>query len=68
MGSSDADPTASGDLEQELRTLSVRMREIQRLLNMCVEQENQRLEVEGIDPVPKRSFHPDESDQGADKQ
>jgi hypothetical protein len=65
MESSDAESTQAGDVEQELRTLSFRMREIQRLLNMRVEQENRRLEAEGLEPVPERSFKPDEPDQQA---
>jgi hypothetical protein len=41
---------------EELRTISFRMREIQRLLSMRVEQENRRLEAEGIDPVEGHGF------------
>lgn len=36
----------------ELRTIGFRMREIQRLLSVRVEQENRRLEAEGIERVP----------------
>lgn len=36
---------------EELRTIAFRMREIQRLLGVRVEQENRKLEAEGIDPV-----------------
>lgn len=36
----------------ELRTMAFRMREIQRLLSVRVEQENRRLEADGIEPVP----------------
>lgn len=41
---------------EELRTISFRMREIQRLLSMRVEQENRRLEAEGIEPVSESAF------------
>lgn len=46
----------------QLRTISFRMREIQRLMAIRVEQENRRLEAEGIDPVTETQFrtHPDE--------
>ena len=55
----DQEPTTGErTVEQELRTLSFRMREIQRLLNMRVEQENRRLQAEGLEPVPERSFEP----------
>ncbi len=60
MGDTQAD-TEERRVEQELRTLSFRMREIQRLLNTRVEQENRRLEAEGIEPVPERSFEPGEA-------
>lgn len=40
----------------ELRTMSFRMREIQRLLSVRVEQENRRLEADGIDPVTETGF------------
>ena len=40
----------------ELRTLAFRMREIQRLLSMRVEQENRRLEAEGVEPVDAGDF------------
>lgn len=36
----------------ELRTIGFRMREIQRLLSVRVEQENRRLEADGLEPVP----------------
>lgn len=42
-------PTSERD---ELRTIAFRMREIQRLLGVRVEQENRRLEAEGLDAVP----------------
>ena len=56
MGTTETHPSDERTVEQELRTLSFRMREIQRLLNMRVEQENRRLEAEGLEPVPERSF------------
>ena len=56
MGARETQPSDERTVEQELRTLSFRMREIQRLLNMRVEQENRRLEAEGLEPVPERSF------------
>jgi len=40
----------------DLRTVAFRMREIQRLLSMRVEQENRRLEAEGLDPVTRPRF------------
>lgn len=40
----------------ELRTIGFRMREIQRLLSMRVEQENRRLEAEGLEPVTEPRF------------
>lgn len=39
-----------------LETMAFRMREIQRLLGMRVEQENRRLEAQGIDPVTRPRF------------
>jgi len=47
----------------ELRTIAFRMRELQRLLSMRVEQENRRLEAEGIEPVTRPRFL-EESDAG----
>ncbi|MFB6106969.1 MAG: hypothetical protein ABEJ70_08350 [Halobacteriaceae archaeon] len=45
--------------EGDLRTVAFRMREIQRLLSMRVEQENRRLEAEGLEPVTRPRFLPD---------
>ena len=42
----------------ELRTISFRLREIQRLLAARVEQENRRLEADGIEPVAEPRFGP----------
>lgn len=42
------------DEPTELRTISFRMRELQRLLAIRVEQENRRLEAEGLEPVSER--------------
>lgn len=36
---------------EELRTIGFRLREIQRLLAVRVEQENRRLAAEGVEPV-----------------
>ncbi|MFB6073651.1 MAG: hypothetical protein ABEJ89_01410 [Haloarculaceae archaeon] len=44
------------DQRDELRTMAFRMREIQRLLSVRVEQENRRLEAEGIDRVSVSRF------------
>lgn len=49
-------PTRRTDERDELRTLAFRMREIQRLLAMRVEQENRRLESEGLEPVTEAAF------------
>lgn len=56
---SHSDPVESLDQTAErdhLRALSFRMREIQRLLAIRVEQENQRLEAEGLEPVRDTPF------------
>ena len=51
----------------ELRTIAFRLREIQRMLGVRVEQENRRLEADGIEPVTEAEFFrakpPDETDQ-----
>lgn len=47
---------AESDTRDELRTIGFRLREIQRLLGARVEQENRRLEAEGIDPVTDHGF------------
>lgn len=49
MPTPDSDRDAS--VEDELRTIGFRLREIQRLLSMQVAQENRRLEDDGLDPV-----------------
>lgn len=52
-------PHASNERD-ELRTIAFRLREIQRLLGARVEQENRRLEAEGVEPVTGHGFfHPD---------
>jgi hypothetical protein len=56
-----ADPAAETSTEQgseaeQLRTVAFRMREIQRLLAVRVEQENRRLEAEGLEPVEESRF------------
>ncbi|MFB6254433.1 MAG: hypothetical protein ABEI06_07480 [Halobacteriaceae archaeon] len=53
------EPTTQRD---ELRTISFRMREIQRLLSIRVEQENRKLEAEGIEPVTEDKFREEDSD------
>ena len=40
----------------ELRTVAFRLREIQRLLSVRAEQENRRLEAEGLEPVSESAF------------
>lgn len=42
---------------EQLRTISFRLRELQRLQAMRVEQENRRLEADGIEPVTEARFH-----------
>lgn len=49
------EPAHGGESEQ-LRTIAFRMREIQRLMAVRVEQENRRLEAEGLDPVEGGRF------------
>ena len=56
---SDAQADAGGEEGTErdhIRTLAFRMREIQRLLAVRVEQENRRLEAEGIEAVEGGRF------------
>ncbi|AGN01707.1 hypothetical protein L593_08810 [Salinarchaeum sp. Harcht-Bsk1] len=52
----------------ELRTVGFRLREIQRLLSMRVEQENRRLEAEGIDPVTEPGIGSEEARSGHERQ
>lgn len=47
------DPSTTRD---ELRTISFRLREVQRLLTMRVAQENRRLADEGLEPVTDDEF------------
>lgn len=56
--SRDPDSSASSDTSErdELRTIAFRMREIQRLLSVRVEQENRKLDAEGIQPVTDLRF------------
>lgn len=44
------------DSRDELRTIGFRLREIQRLLSMRVQQENRRLADEGIEPISEAAF------------
>lgn len=54
---SDADEMSEQQAQHDqLRTISFRMREIQRLLAIRVEQENRRLEAEGLEPVTESRF------------
>jgi len=65
MGESQPGGEAAGgqtDQEDHLRTISFRMREIQRLLAMRVEQENRRLADEGLEPVTDTRFREFEED------
>lgn len=58
-GSEPTEPSRSNERD-ELRTIAFRLREIQRLLGARVEQENRRLEAEGVEPVTDHGFfHPD---------
>jgi hypothetical protein len=52
----DTDRRLESSEREELRTIAFRMRELQRLFSIRVEQENRRLEAEGIDPVPTAGF------------
>ena len=56
QSSDESAPTAVSAGEGELRTIAFRMRELQRLLGMRVEQENRRLEAEGLEPVTRPRF------------
>lgn len=47
-------------VEDELRTIGFRLREIQRLLSMRVTQENRRLASDGIEPVTEPSMADEE--------
>lgn len=46
----------TSDERDELRTIGFRLREIQRLLGARIEQENRRMEAEGLDPVTDHGF------------
>lgn len=48
--------SAQSAQRDHLRTIAFRIREIQRLLAMRVEQENRRLESDGIEPVTDTNF------------
>lgn len=57
MGQSSPGNEASHAADDDhLRTISFRMREIQRLLAMRVEQENRRLAAEDLEPVTDTRF------------
>ena len=50
------EPSEGDRTDAELRTVGFRLREIQRLLSVRVQQENRRLEADGIEPVTKADF------------
>lgn len=50
------DREASPEVAEELRTIGFRLRELQRLLSIRVEQENRRLAADGIDQVSESRF------------
>lgn len=56
-----------GTQTDEIRTVGFRLREIQRLLALRVQQENRRLEAEGIEPVEEPKFRNPEGRSGEDK-
>ncbi len=69
----DENPTTLGEelvgkssAREELRTIAFRLREMQRLFSMRVEQENRRLEAEGIEPVQEATFAAKYSPESAD--
>lgn len=54
------DPDRQASVEDELRTIGFRLRELQRLLSMRVAQENRRLEADGLDPVTEPAMSEDD--------
>jgi len=48
--------TRRSEPREELRTIAFRLREVQRYLSMRVQQENRRLEAEGIEPIGEATF------------
>lgn len=52
------------DQTDEIRTVGFRLREIQRLVAVRVEQENRRLEQEGLEPVTEPRFRDPEGQVG----
>lgn len=64
MQESDHAPDQAATDAEELRTIGFRMREIQRLLSMRVEQENRRLEEAGIEPVTEPGVEEEEARSG----
>lgn len=56
MGNATSDAPEQGEQGTELRTIAFRMREIHRLLAIRAEQENRRLEAEGLEPVTESRF------------
>ena len=56
MSDAPVDDDRKSETRDELRTIAFRLREIQRLMSVRAEQENRRLEAEGIDPVDETEF------------
>lgn len=59
----DEEPSGQPHQHENLRTIGFRMREIQRLLSIRVEQENRRLEADGIDRVTDTGFREEPADE-----
>lgn len=60
----DESPSRTSSARDELRTIAFRLREIQRLIAARVEQEDRRLEADGLEPVG--DHRPDAADEPAD--
>ena len=56
MADASTPPTSQDAEPAHLRTVAFRMREIQRLLAVRVEQENRRLAADGLEPVAQHRF------------
>jgi hypothetical protein len=72
MSDASSPPDSSTESEtterDELRTMAFRMREIQRLLSVRVEQENRKLEAEGIEPVSTARFQEEHVSEGVSEE
>lgn len=66
MGHTPSDAAEQGEHGTELRTIAFRMREIHRLLAVRAEQENRRLEAEGLEPVTESRFLADDDTQATE--